>query len=133
MAGWLGEVYRELVRQSPLQRKKILSGYWVSSKRSHFISNHLTPTSRSNKRFFQCDLYSQDLMTMSDDEFFGSTATRNPLTLDELASFGRQLLKITFTLHWRDDTLLRWDTSRRSKGRIYSDQELLSQLGINLK
>jgi hypothetical protein len=40
---------------------------------------------------------------MGDDEFFGSTAARNPLTLDELVSFGRQLLNIAFILYWRDD------------------------------
>ena len=50
---------------------------------------------------------------MGDDEFFGTsgpggTIARNPLTLDELASFGRQLLNIAFTLYWREDqTLLR--------------------------
>lgn len=42
-------------------------------------------------------------MTMGDDEFFGITAARNPLSLDELVSFGRQLLNIAFTLYWRDD------------------------------
>jgi hypothetical protein len=41
-------------------------------------------------------------MTMGDDEFFGSTAARNPLTLDELVSFGIQLLNIAFTLYWPD-------------------------------
>lgn len=49
---------------------------------------------------------------MGDDEFFGtvgqsssgaSRAIRNPLTLDELISFSRQLLNIAFTLFWRDD------------------------------
>jgi hypothetical protein len=50
---------------------------------------------------------------MGDDEFFGTsgpgdTIARNPLTLDELACFGRQLLNIAFALYWREDqTLLR--------------------------
>ena len=52
---------------------------------------------------FLCDLYSQALLTMGDDEFFGSTTARNPLILDELVSFGRQLLNIAFTLYWRGD------------------------------
>jgi ubiquitin-protein ligase E3 C len=43
---------------------------------------------------------------MGDDEFFGSTnntSQRNPLTLDELTSFSRQLLNIAFMLYWRED------------------------------
>lgn len=44
---------------------------------------------------------------MGDDEFFStgsaSGAPRNPLTVDELKSFSRQLLKIAFTLYWRED------------------------------
>jgi ubiquitin-protein ligase E3 C len=51
-------------------------------------------------------MYSQALLTMGDDEFFGSTAARNPLTLDELVAFGRQLLNIAFTLYWREDQTL---------------------------
>ncbi|KIK56337.1 hypothetical protein GYMLUDRAFT_47102 [Collybiopsis luxurians FD-317 M1] len=53
------------------------------------------------------DLYSQGLMTMGDDEFFssassvvGSTnaAQKNPLSLDEIATFTRQLLNIAWAL-----------------------------------
>lgn len=43
---------------------------------------------------------------MGDDEFFGTisnSAMRNPLTLDELISFSRQLLNIAFALYWKDD------------------------------
>ncbi|KAL1745181.1 HECT-domain-containing protein [Schizophyllum fasciatum] len=47
------------------------------------------------------DLYTQALLTMGDDEFFG--AGRNPLILDEVASFGRQLLIIAYTLFTRED------------------------------
>ncbi|TRM60846.1 HECT-domain-containing protein [Schizophyllum amplum] len=47
------------------------------------------------------DLYTQALLTMGDDEFFGEG--RNPLTLDEVASFGRQLLTIAYTLFTRED------------------------------
>ena len=59
---------------------------------------------------FMADLYTQSwqsLLTMSDDEFFSSattpTATRNPLTLDELTSFSRKPLNIAFTLYWREE------------------------------
>jgi ubiquitin-protein ligase E3 C len=53
---------------------------------------------------FLTDLYTQSLLTMGDDEFFGSTnnsSQRNPLTLDELTSFSRQLLNIALMLYIR--------------------------------
>ncbi|EKM75973.1 hypothetical protein AGABI1DRAFT_63806, partial [Agaricus bisporus var. burnettii JB137-S8] len=41
------------------------------------------------------DLYSQTLLTMGDDEFFSEDgATRNPLTMDDLRRFSKQLLNI---------------------------------------
>lgn len=58
---------------------------------------------------------------MGDDEFFSASpatvtsaaltatavsttvAARNPLTLDELTAFSRQLLNIVFLLYWRED------------------------------
>ena len=46
---------------------------------------------------------------MGDDEFFGTApsgpqtrAPRDPLSLDELVEFSKQLLNIAFTLYWRD-------------------------------
>ena len=66
---------------------------------------------------FMCDLYSQALITMGDDEFFGSTTARNPLNLDELVSFGKQLLNIAFTLYWRDDQTLMQETYVSSEVR----------------
>lgn len=45
---------------------------------------------------------------MGDDEFFSTgpaSAPRNPLTLDELTSFSKQLLNIAFTLYWNYDQL----------------------------
>lgn len=78
---------------------------------------------------FLVDLYSQSLLTMGDDEFFstGSSSShpRNPLTVDELKSFSRQLLNIAFTLYWREDQTnvndgvipgslnLKWETVRQ--------------------
>ncbi|KAE9406832.1 HECT-domain-containing protein [Gymnopus androsaceus JB14] len=51
------------------------------------------------------DLYSQGLMTMGDDEFFSNLAgtassisQKNPLSLDEIAAFTRQLLNIAWVL-----------------------------------
>ena len=70
---------------------------------------------------FLVDLYNQALLTMGDDEFFSSSpatltsaaltstavsttvVARNPLTLDEITSFSRQLLNIVFHLYWRED------------------------------
>jgi ubiquitin-protein ligase E3 C len=55
---------------------------------------------------FLTELYTQLLLTMGDDEFFSSPSTSvpgNPLTLDELISFSRQMLNIAFPLYWRDD------------------------------
>ncbi|CAK5268179.1 unnamed protein product [Mycena citricolor] len=52
---------------------------------------------------FLADLYTHALLTMGDDEFFGtSTATavpRNPMSLDELTTFSRLLLDIAFGLY----------------------------------
>ncbi|KAI0784812.1 HECT-domain-containing protein [Abortiporus biennis] len=55
---------------------------------------------------FLVDLYTQALLTMGDDEFFStstSSGPRNPLTLDELTSFSKQLLNIAFTLYTKED------------------------------
>lgn len=61
------------------------------------------------------DLYSQTLLTMGDDEFFSSssssssslssttTTNRNPLMLDDLRRFSKQLLNIAVTLYWREE------------------------------
>lgn len=46
---------------------------------------------------------------MGDDEFFSSATPasterpveRNPLSLDDLTTFSRQLMNIAFTLYWR--------------------------------
>jgi ubiquitin-protein ligase E3 C len=57
-----------------------------------------------------CEMYSQVLDTMDDDEFFRTAGTtngqdsgRNPLTTDELIEFTRQLLNIAFALFMRGD------------------------------
>ncbi|KAJ7679175.1 HECT-domain-containing protein [Mycena polygramma] len=53
---------------------------------------------------FLADLYAHALLTMGDDEFFGtsasaSTAPRNPMSLDELTVFSRLLLDVAFGLY----------------------------------
>ena len=50
------------------------------------------------------ELYSQALLTMGDDEFFNEAgAARNPLLLDDLRRFSKQLLNIAVTLYWREE------------------------------
>ena len=52
---------------------------------------------------FLADLYNQMLLTMGDDEFFGTNdSSRNSLSLDELKSLSRRLLIIAFTLFQRE-------------------------------
>ena len=53
-------------------------------------------------------MYTQSLVSMGDGKFFSSAAAGmqsacNPLSLDELASFSRQLLNILFTPYWHLD------------------------------
>ena len=98
--GLVRELYRELVRRSPLGQADDPGALTNPANASHFPP-----------LLFLVDLYSQALLTMGDDEFFGSStvgiagrAQRNPLNLDELVVFSKQLLNIAFTLYWRDDS-----------------------------
>lgn len=93
------ELYRGLVRTCPLGREE-----------SHATLIDPVNVSYYPPLLFLVDLYSQALLTMGDDEFFGTSpaggsgrAQRNPLSLDELISFSRQLINIAFALYWRDD------------------------------
>jgi ubiquitin-protein ligase E3 C len=51
------------------------------------------------------ELYHHLLLTMGDDEFFAPSRQqlRNPLTLDEVGAFSKQLLGIAFPLYWQQD------------------------------
>ncbi|PSR73718.1 hypothetical protein PHLCEN_2v10437 [Hermanssonia centrifuga] len=109
--GLVRELYRNYVRSSPLGQD---SNPTALTDPAH--ASHWPPL------LFLVDLYNQALLTMGDDEFFSSSsvtisaaalsssssassavAARNPLTLDELTSFSRQLLNIAFTLYWKED------------------------------
>ncbi|KAK7041620.1 ubiquitin-protein ligase (E3) [Paramarasmius palmivorus] len=49
-----------------------------------------------------CEMYNSALLTMGDDEFFSTSttsATRNPLSLDEITSLTRMLLNIAWNLY----------------------------------
>ncbi|KAJ6596287.1 HECT-domain-containing protein [Mycena vulgaris] len=57
------------------------------------------------------DLYTQSLATMGDDEFFSveepsamSSASRNPLSIDDIILFSRQLLRVVWTLYFSLDS-----------------------------
>ncbi|EMD40028.1 hypothetical protein CERSUDRAFT_46274 [Gelatoporia subvermispora B] len=94
--GLVREIYRNHVRSSALGRDDSL--LTIMDPENEYSWPPLV---------FLADLYTQALLTMGDDEFFSTGAMpgvpRNPLTLDELASFSRKLLNIAFTLYWRED------------------------------
>ena len=112
--GMVRELYKTYVRGSPLGRDDTTATLMGTSWCVFFISSLLTlppdPIHAPSwpPLVFLVDLYTQSLVTMGDDEFFSSAAAgpqsaRNPLSLDELSSFSRQLLNIAFTLYWRED------------------------------
>ncbi|PPQ89897.1 hypothetical protein CVT25_004840 [Psilocybe cyanescens] len=105
--GMVRGLYRDLVRSSPLGRDRE-DGGGAGSLFDPANAQYWPPI------LFLADLYSQALLTMGDDEFFGTRGgagaggaqvqvQRNPLTLDELIAFSRQLLNIAFGLYWRGD------------------------------
>lgn len=99
-SGLLRELYRGYVRSSPIGKDV--------EPRTLLDQSHVatwTPI------IFLVDLYSQALRTMNDQEFFASHTLsssstsaiyRNPLTIDEVVSFSRQLMNIAFTLYWNE-------------------------------
>lgn len=93
-------LWRESVRSSPLGRDETGSYLKTAAHKDHWPPLLLLT-----------DLYTQALLTMDDDEFFSRTArtsntiaARNPLTIDEVSLFSRQLLNIVFPLYWNEDT-----------------------------
>ncbi|KAL5519890.1 hypothetical protein ACEPAG_1550 [Sanghuangporus baumii] len=101
--GLVRELYRGYVRSSALGREGDDS------------VRVLTDTAHGGEwlpLLFLTDIYTQALLTMGDDEFFASrlSATaassksihRNPLTVDEVISFSRQLMNIAFALYWSE-------------------------------
>jgi ubiquitin-protein ligase E3 C len=94
--GLVREIYRELVRNSPLGKTESPGVLSDPANSAHFPP-----------LIFLVDLYTQALLTMGDDEFFSTSTSsrRNPFMLDELIAFSKQLLNITFPLYWRDDAV----------------------------
>ncbi|KAL0961250.1 hypothetical protein HGRIS_006212 [Hohenbuehelia grisea] len=92
--GLIRELYRFQVRACPLGKDTDMSTLSAQTNASSWPPLILL-----------VDVYNQTLLTMGDDEFFGTSVTstsapRNPLSLDELTTFSRQLLNIAFTLYW---------------------------------
>lgn len=146
--GLVRELYRSYVRSSPLGKSANAAtltgmfGHWLLS---NFDSNGMDHADASHAShwpplLFLVDLYNQALLTMGDEEFISSSAgpssssanieSRNPLTLDELRSFSRQLLNIVFLLYWREDQTnvqdsgvpgmpnLKWETAREKMTKL---------------
>ena len=123
--GLMRELYRAYVRSSPLGREGTNAEVLVDPSNTETWAPMLVLV----------DLYTKALMTMGDDEFFGTSekvgapssshtlggggsaatrvafpgasagtvsAWRNPLTLDELVVFSRQLLNIAFVLYLQE-------------------------------
>ncbi|KAG9045954.1 hypothetical protein FS837_005354 [Tulasnella sp. UAMH 9824] len=79
---------------------------------------------------FLVDTYTHSLRTMTDDEFFSTGGSRSgtlrsqPLLLDEVAEFSKQILNIVFPLYWNEDQMnvredsvpglpsMKWETAR---------------------
>ncbi|KAG8821912.1 hypothetical protein FRC18_011175 [Serendipita sp. 400] len=92
------QLWRDSVRRSPLGAD--ISG---SALRNPQLKNDWPAL------LLLTELYTQALLTMTDDEFFsntartGSTAARNPFIIGEVVLFSRQLLNIAFYLYWNED------------------------------
>ncbi|KAF8339579.1 uncharacterized protein EI90DRAFT_2966715 [Cantharellus anzutake] len=84
---------------------------------------------------FMTELYTHNLLTMGDEEFFSSApgATRagagagNPLTLDEVASLSRQLLNVAFPLYWHEDQTISNDSVPGLRLQWKSVREMATQ------
>ncbi|KAF7322217.1 HECT-domain-containing protein [Mycena kentingensis (nom. inval.)] len=86
--------------------KELWRGSVRRAKASTILQEFTRPSSASEKSpisavLFLADLYHHVLLTMGDDEFFGTStaAARNPLSLDELSVFSRLLLDVAFGLY----------------------------------
>ncbi|KAF8527427.1 HECT-domain-containing protein [Hysterangium stoloniferum] len=99
-SGLIRECWRGYVRSSPLGKVQDDGATKVLMDPAH--------ASAWPPLLLLVSLYSQTLLTMGDDEFFSLSSTssitaRNPLTVDDLIVFSRQLLNIAFPLYWFED------------------------------
>ncbi|CAA7268920.1 unnamed protein product [Cyclocybe aegerita] len=104
--GLVRDLYTQLVKTAPIGKDEGGTDVLDPANAAHYAPLLLF-----------ADLYSQALLTMGDDEFFGTsletssssassgsagpTVPRNPLALEELVWFSKQLLNIAFVLYWK--------------------------------
>jgi hypothetical protein len=103
------------LRRSPLGKEEKSGNLMGTSMSSLLCMEHyqaclLDPANASHwpPILFLADLYTQALLTVGDDELFGTASggravRTTPLTLDELVELSRQLLNSAFALYWRDE------------------------------
>ncbi|KAF7312618.1 HECT-domain-containing protein [Mycena indigotica] len=104
----------------------VIKELWRGSVRranaSSILQEYTRPSTASDASIpallFLADLYNHALLTMGDDEFFGSSTTsgRNPLSLDELTVFSRLLLDVAFGLYQGPQDTDAMDTSTSTTG-----------------
>ncbi|KAG5338592.1 hypothetical protein C0989_006883 [Termitomyces sp. Mn162] len=109
------EIYRGYVRGCPVGRDSSAGALGGEASTAETWISFLLLT----------ELYTKAMVTMGDDEFFGTSpgveagsggrvlgsagmggamqVVRNPLSLDELVEWSRQLMNVAFALHWRED------------------------------
>ncbi|KAG6888453.1 hypothetical protein C0995_008128 [Termitomyces sp. Mi166 len=107
------EIYRGYVRGSPIGRDSSVSALGGEASTAEIWVPFL----------LLVEIYTKAMVTMGDDEFFGTNSgassggrvlgsvgaggvvqvARNPLSLDELVGWSRQLMNVAFALYWRDD------------------------------
>jgi ubiquitin-protein ligase E3 C len=113
--GLIRELYRGWVRGSQLMR--FLSSDLLQGRKAlvDVLTDEKIKTNWSCLLLL-CQLYSRSLLTIGDDEFyptdstFGATpgpstsASRNPLSLDEIVAFSGILRNLAFSLYWYEGT-----------------------------
>lgn len=111
------EIYRGYVRGSPVGR----------DSSAGVLGGETSTTEIWIPFLLLVELYTKAMVTMGDDEFFGANlgtgegsgsrgrvlasaevggsvqVARNPLSLDELVGWSRQLMNVAFALYWRED------------------------------
>ncbi|ESK89887.1 hypothetical protein Moror_802 [Moniliophthora roreri MCA 2997] len=94
-SGIVKDLWRTWVRSSGLGRDIPPDGDALTPRHSSGSENPWPPL------ILLSSLYTSALVTMGDDEFFSlpGTPARNPLSIDEIASFSRMLINIAWTLY----------------------------------
>ncbi|KAG6876550.1 hypothetical protein C0992_012473 [Termitomyces sp. T32_za158] len=129
---WPADVAQRILATAPSLVREIYRGYVRGSPVGRDSSAGALGGEKSTAEIWipfllLVELYTKAMVTMGDDEFFGSNlgaglglelggrvlgsaevggaaqVARNPLTLDELVGWSRQLMNVAFALFWRED------------------------------